>query len=85
MSGDIELIVVRDPDDAVELIWFIDGQPVVGDALTVTEYHVDPGAGHTQADWAETTEADCTLASEACAERLREVRDHFAEHCGDIT
>ncbi|WP_431958098.1 hypothetical protein [Nocardia lijiangensis] len=63
----IEVIVSRDPDGPTGIQVFLDGAP-----RTVTEYHVDAGAGWTWTDWTRARDHDLAIASPAARTALRE-------------
>lgn len=67
-TSSIEVIVVRDPDGPTEIQVFVDGFP-----RTVTEYHVDPGAGWTWTDWTRARDDNLANASHAARAALRKV------------
>ncbi|MEU2251723.1 hypothetical protein [Nocardia xishanensis] len=64
----IEVVVARDPDGPTEIQVFIDGFP-----RTITEYHVDPGAGWTWTDWTRARDHNLANASPAARAALRQV------------
>lgn len=60
----VEVLVVTEPDGAVQTIVFLDGIEVPYAHLTVAD--VDPGAGHTRSQWQATTRdvmGDVTMTS----------------------
>lgn len=74
----LEIVVIRDPDSPSTVKYFLNGRPVDANELTITEYHVDPGASDADEDWQRDMEENAREASPAVAAELRRQVKYYA-------
>ena len=69
----IEVVMVRDPEQATEVEVFVNGHPLrESPQISLAQYDIDPGAGYTWSDWVNSRAHDIAEASPLTAAAVRE-------------